>query len=196
MRRDRVRASTTSRRAGADSNGLQEPTCPRGWMSSITASGEFTRPYDQVDGRHDAVILVDALPLDGRRGSSPSSRKSYTIHIGRWLSARETERGLVHEMGLAEAIVDAAVRRAAGRRVTRIRVRIGGHPVDEEIVTMGIAVAAAGTEAEGAAVDLIEEPMSIRCTECGHAVKFFFPAAGSTSEAVKEYRQWKRYMVQ
>ena len=34
------------------------------------------------------------------------------------------------------------------------------------------------------------------CTECGHAVKFFFPAAGSTSEAVKEYRQWKRYMVQ
>ena len=75
----------------------------------------------------------------------------------------------MHEMGLAEAIVDAAVRRAAGRRVTRIRVRIGGHPVDEEIVTMGIAVAAAGTEAEGAAVDLIEEPMSIRCAECGHA---------------------------
>jgi hypothetical protein len=27
-------------------------------------------------------------------------------------------------------------------------------------------------------------------------VKFFFPAAGSTSAAVKEYRQWKRYMVQ
>ena len=34
------------------------------------------------------------------------------------------------------------------------------------------------------------------CTVCGHAVKFYFPAAGSTSEAVKEYRQWKRYMVQ
>jgi len=27
-------------------------------------------------------------------------------------------------------------------------------------------------------------------------VKFYFPAAGSTSAAVKEYRQWKRYMVQ
>ena len=34
------------------------------------------------------------------------------------------------------------------------------------------------------------------CTECGHAVKFYFPAAVSTSAAVKEYRQWKRYMVQ
>jgi hypothetical protein len=34
------------------------------------------------------------------------------------------------------------------------------------------------------------------CTVCGHAVKFYFPAAGSTNAAVKEYRQWKRYMVQ
>ena len=34
------------------------------------------------------------------------------------------------------------------------------------------------------------------CAECGHAVKFYYPAAGSTSTAVKEYRQWKRYMVQ
>ena len=34
------------------------------------------------------------------------------------------------------------------------------------------------------------------CSECGHAVKFYYPAAGSTSTAVKEYRQWKRYMAQ
>ncbi len=34
------------------------------------------------------------------------------------------------------------------------------------------------------------------CSKCGHAVKFYFPAMGSTSEAVKEYRSWKRYMVQ
>ena len=34
------------------------------------------------------------------------------------------------------------------------------------------------------------------CQVCGHAVKFFFPAVESTSGAVKEYRQWKRYMVQ
>ena len=34
------------------------------------------------------------------------------------------------------------------------------------------------------------------CRECGHAVKFYFPAVDSTSPAVKEYRQWKRYIVQ
>jgi hypothetical protein len=34
------------------------------------------------------------------------------------------------------------------------------------------------------------------CDECGHAVKFYFPSVDSTSTAVKEYRQWKRYMVQ
>lgn len=34
------------------------------------------------------------------------------------------------------------------------------------------------------------------CTVCGHAVKFYFPAADSTSTAVKNYRQWKRYLVQ
>ena len=34
------------------------------------------------------------------------------------------------------------------------------------------------------------------CGVCGHAVKFYFPAVESTSEAVKESRQGKRYMVQ
>ncbi len=33
------------------------------------------------------------------------------------------------------------------------------------------------------------------CAKCGHAVKFYFPAVDSTSDAVKEYRQWKRYMA-
>ena len=34
------------------------------------------------------------------------------------------------------------------------------------------------------------------CTVCGHAVKFYFPAVASANEAVKGYRQWKRYMAQ
>jgi hypothetical protein len=34
------------------------------------------------------------------------------------------------------------------------------------------------------------------CEDCGHAVRFYFPANDTTSPAVKEYRQWKRYMVQ
>jgi hypothetical protein len=34
------------------------------------------------------------------------------------------------------------------------------------------------------------------CEDCGHAVKYFFPATETTSAAVKEYRSWKKYMVQ
>ena len=34
------------------------------------------------------------------------------------------------------------------------------------------------------------------CAKCGHAVKYYFPAVEATNEAVKEYRQWKRYMAQ
>jgi hydrogenase nickel incorporation protein HypA/HybF len=75
----------------------------------------------------------------------------------------------MHETGLAEAIVDATVRRAAGRRVTGLRVRIGGHPVEIDAVTMGIRIAAAGTVAQDAAVELIGEPMSLRCNGCGHS---------------------------
>ena len=34
------------------------------------------------------------------------------------------------------------------------------------------------------------------CATCGHAVRYFYPAAEGTSDAVKSYRQWKKYMVQ
>ena len=34
------------------------------------------------------------------------------------------------------------------------------------------------------------------CDSCGHAVRFYYPAVEGTSAAVKNYRQWKKYMVQ
>lgn len=34
------------------------------------------------------------------------------------------------------------------------------------------------------------------CRVCGYALKFYYPATTGTSEAVQNYRQWKRYMVQ
>lgn len=34
------------------------------------------------------------------------------------------------------------------------------------------------------------------CDTCGHAVRYFYPAAPGTSDAVKSYRSWKKYMVQ
>ncbi len=34
------------------------------------------------------------------------------------------------------------------------------------------------------------------CGECGHAVKYFFPAIESTSQAIKKYRDSQRYLLQ
>ena len=34
------------------------------------------------------------------------------------------------------------------------------------------------------------------CQECGHAVKYFFPAIETTSQAVKKYRDSQRYLLQ
>jgi len=34
------------------------------------------------------------------------------------------------------------------------------------------------------------------CESCGHAVRYYYPAVEGTSDEVKSYRQWKRYMAQ
>ncbi len=34
------------------------------------------------------------------------------------------------------------------------------------------------------------------CRTCGHAVRFFYPAVKNNDKAVREYRAWKRYLVQ
>jgi hypothetical protein len=64
----------------------------------------------------------------------------------------------VHEIGLCVGIVDAAVRRAAGRPVTVVRVRVGGHPVDRDVIEAGFRMVAAGTEVEGAELDVVVVP--------------------------------------
>lgn len=74
----------------------------------------------------------------------------------------------VHELGLSEAIVDAAVQGAGGRRVRSLRVRVGGaHAADPEAVRLGFQMAALGTVAEGAVLDLVSDPPRIRCAGCG-----------------------------
>ncbi|HEY8479651.1 MAG TPA: hydrogenase maturation nickel metallochaperone HypA [Spirillospora sp.] len=73
----------------------------------------------------------------------------------------------MHELGLCEGIVEAALRRADGRRVRSMRVRVGGHPVDPEVIEQGVRVAALGTVAEDAALDLVMEPLSVLCGRCG-----------------------------
>lgn len=76
----------------------------------------------------------------------------------------------MHEYGLCEPIVGAVEFRAAGRRVTRARVRVGAlHRVAPPAMEQAFALAAEGTAAEGAELDLVIVPAEISCAACGHA---------------------------
>lgn len=73
----------------------------------------------------------------------------------------------MHELGLCEDILRAVLKRADGRRVRAARVRIGGHPVDPEVINTNVQVAAVGTPAEGIQVEVISRPTALRCRNCG-----------------------------
>jgi hydrogenase nickel incorporation protein HypA/HybF len=76
----------------------------------------------------------------------------------------------VHELGLCEGILQAVERRAAGRRVSRVRIRVGAqHRVVEPALEHAFALVSQGTVADGAAVDLVVVPVRVRCRDCGHA---------------------------
>jgi hydrogenase nickel incorporation protein HypA/HybF len=75
----------------------------------------------------------------------------------------------VHELGLCEGVLEAVERRAAGRRVTRVRVRVGArHRVVSSAFDQSFALVSQGTVADGAAVDLVTVPMTVRCLDCGN----------------------------
>jgi hydrogenase nickel incorporation protein HypA/HybF len=87
-------------------------------------------------------------------------------------------RALVHELGLCEGILDAVQRRAAGRRVTRVRVRVGAqHRVVPSAFDQSFALVAQGTVADGASVDLVVVPVRVKCLDCGHEAEAADPLA-------------------
>jgi hydrogenase nickel incorporation protein HypA/HybF len=74
----------------------------------------------------------------------------------------------VHEVGLCQGILEAVQRRAAGRRVTRVRIRVGArHRVVSPALDQAFALVSQGTVADGAAVDLVVVPIQVRCLDCG-----------------------------
>jgi len=62
----------------------------------------------------------------------------------------------MHEVGLCEGIVDAALRRAAGRRPVRVRVRVGGHhAADREALEQAFQVLTMETELVDATLEVV-----------------------------------------
>ena len=76
----------------------------------------------------------------------------------------------MHELGLCSSIVEAVERRAGGRPVARVTVRVGQmHHVHPEAFEQSFAIAAAGGVAESAAAELVLLPVRARCAACGLA---------------------------
>ncbi|GAA3119314.1 MULTISPECIES: hydrogenase maturation nickel metallochaperone HypA [Nonomuraea] len=75
----------------------------------------------------------------------------------------------MHETGMCDEIVEAVLREAEGRQVAAVRVRapFAGHRPDPAVVEQGFRVAAAGTPAEDARVELVAEPPAVSCGGCG-----------------------------
>lgn len=92
----------------------------------------------------------------------------------------------MHEFELCESIMETVERRAAGRRVARVRVRVGVlHRVVGPALDQAFEFVAAGTVAEAAALDLVVVPVQVMCEACGHPSQSddavaVCPACGST----------------
>ena len=62
----------------------------------------------------------------------------------------------MHEVGICEDVLDAVLRRASGRTVTRVTVRIGAEQhVSQELFDRAFPLVAAGTDAADATVEVI-----------------------------------------
>lgn len=73
----------------------------------------------------------------------------------------------MHEVGLAEDILDAALRRAAGRRLSGLTVRVGAfHRVHDDAMLQGFELVSQGTLAAGARMTLVHLPVRVRCSDC------------------------------
>lgn len=74
----------------------------------------------------------------------------------------------MHELGPCTGIVQAAVARAAGRPVRRVRVRVGTrHRFDPDVMRHTFALVAEGTEVAEAELDLVVVRAQQTCGECG-----------------------------
>jgi hydrogenase nickel incorporation protein HypA/HybF len=74
----------------------------------------------------------------------------------------------LHEIGLCEAIMEAVERRAEGRPVSRVKVRVGArHRVVPPSFDQAFSLVSDGTVAEAATLDLELIPARITCGTCG-----------------------------
>jgi hydrogenase nickel incorporation protein HypA/HybF len=74
----------------------------------------------------------------------------------------------LHELAIAESVVHIAGRHAAGRRVTKVYLKVGHlRQVVPSALAFGFELLAEGTPVEGAELALEEVPVMGECRVCG-----------------------------
>jgi len=82
----------------------------------------------------------------------------------------------MHELSIAQSVVDAVCERAAGRSVHSVRLRVGAlTAVVPEAMRFCFDLAVEGTAAEGARLDIEHRPGIARCRSCGSVVELADP---------------------
>jgi hydrogenase nickel incorporation protein HypA/HybF len=74
----------------------------------------------------------------------------------------------MHELSIAEAIVDVATRHATGRRVRKVEVKVGHlRQVVPDSLSFAFELVTLGTTLDGAELSITQVPATGRCRECG-----------------------------
>lgn len=74
----------------------------------------------------------------------------------------------MHELSIAQSVVEIACRHAAGRRVTKVELKVGYlRQVVPSALSFSFSLVAEGTPIEGAELEMVLIPAAGVCRECG-----------------------------
>jgi hydrogenase nickel incorporation protein HypA/HybF len=74
----------------------------------------------------------------------------------------------LHELAIADSVVQIASRHAAGRQVTKVYLKVGHlRQVVPSALAFSFELVAQGTSVEGAELEMEEIPVTGKCRECG-----------------------------
>ncbi len=74
----------------------------------------------------------------------------------------------MHELAIAESVVDTVTQRLPGARITRVHLEVGAlSGVVADSIRFCFDLATEGTGLEGATLDITEPPARCRCRSCG-----------------------------
>ncbi len=83
----------------------------------------------------------------------------------------------MHELSVAGAVLDTAIRHAGGRRVTLVSLRVGRlRQVVPDSLTFYWEIVARDTPLEDARLELVEVEARLGCTDCDHEWEMLEPA--------------------